>query len=102
MTQVETPADRGTTDIQATLVGILENMTQDWDLELDAAIGSDTRLMEDLAFESIDVVQLAVSIEQAFGTKGLPFENLFMRDGEYVDDLRVGDVVAFLETNLPA
>ncbi len=91
-------ADKAT--IETGVISVLNNMTQDWDLELEGGIGPTTRLMEDLGFESIDVVQLAVSLEQHFGRKGLPFEKLFMRDGDYVDDLHVNEVVDFLSTNL--
>lgn len=87
-------------NIEAGVISVLSNMTQDWDLELAGGISPGTRLMEDLGFESIDVVQLAVSIEQHFARKGLPFEKLFMRDGDYVDDLQVSEVVDFLSTAL--
>jgi acyl carrier protein len=63
-------------------------------------IALSTGLMGDLEFESIDVVQFAVALEQAFGAEGLPFENLFMKDGDYVDEITVDDVVRFLEPNL--
>jgi acyl carrier protein len=88
--------------LQAKVVGVLNDMTQDWDMELDGGIGGDTRLVADLAFESIDFVQFAVSIEQAVSTTGLPFEKLFMKDGEYIDDLSVTQVVEFLQLELPA
>jgi acyl carrier protein len=56
--------------------------------------------MEDLAFESIDVVQLVVALEKNFERKGLPFEQLFMREGDYVDELEVKEIVEFLHKNL--
>lgn len=84
------------------VIGVLKDITQDWDLELANGFGPETRLIEDLAFESIDLVQFAVSLEQAMGQQGLPFEKLFMRDGDYVDDLSVAEVVAFLRSQLQA
>jgi acyl carrier protein len=66
------------TEIQNNIVSVLNDMTQDWELELENGINAETGLMSDLAFESIDVVQLAVSLEQRFAKKGLPFEKLFM------------------------
>ncbi len=86
--------------LQDLVIGVLKDITQDWDLELANGFGPDTLLIEDLAFESIDLVQFAVSLEQALGQKGLPFENLFMKDGDYVDDLSVGQVAAFLQTQV--
>jgi acyl carrier protein len=82
------------------VVEMLRDMVADWDLDHSEAIGPNTRLIEDLAFESIDIVQLVVAIEQKFQRKGLPFEKLFMRDGDYVEEISVAEVVDFLYTNL--
>ena len=79
---------------------ILEDMTSDWDLEFSGGIGPETCLIADLAFESIDVVQLVVAIEERFARRDLPFEKLLMADGRYVDDVRVSQIVQFLESNL--
>jgi acyl carrier protein len=87
-------------EIQNKIVSVLNDMTQDWELELANGIGSETGLMRDLEFESIDVVQLAVSLEQSFEKKGLPFEQLFMRDGDYVDEIYVREVVDFMQGNM--
>lgn len=88
--------------LQGIVIGVLKEITQDWDLELANGFGPDTLLIADLAFESIDLVQFAVSLEQALGRKGLPFENLFMKDGDYVDDLSVDQVAQFLLTQTSA
>ena len=87
-------------DIETQVIAVLENMTADWELEDGGKIEPETRLMEDLAFESIDVVQLVVALEKNFERKGLPFEQLFMRDGDYVDELEVKEIVEFLHKNL--
>jgi acyl carrier protein len=75
-------------------------MTSDWDTGLSGDIEGETSLMCDLTFESIDVVMLIVAIEERFRRKGLPFEELMMVDGRYVEDLKVSDVVDFLDKNL--
>ena len=82
------------------LVGILEDMTSDWDLEFDGSIGADTKLMEDLEFESIDVVQFVTAIEEHYGSRGLPFEELLMIDGRYVDEVVVENAADFLVRHL--
>lgn len=87
-------------DIETQVIAVLENMTADWELEDGGKIEPETRLMEDLAFESIDVVQLVVALEKNFERKGLPFEQLFMRDGDYVNELEVKEIVEFLHKNL--
>jgi acyl carrier protein len=91
--------DRTITD---DLVHILRDMTSDWDTGFSGGIGEDTYLVRDLGCESIDVVQFVVAIEEKFQRRDLPIEKLLMIDGRYVDDLRVGDVVAFLRRHLTA
>lgn len=79
---------------------ILEEMIFDWDLELDGALGKDTRLIADLEFASIDIVQFLVAIEEHFQRREFPFEELVMTDGRYVDEIAVEDVIAFLDKHL--
>ncbi|WP_420429702.1 acyl carrier protein [Algiphilus sp.] len=82
--------------ILARLKDVLEDFIEDWDTELEAPIGRDTKLLEDLGFESIDIIQLVVAIEEAFGKRKLPFEQVLMHEGRYVDDLSVGQIADFL------
>lgn len=79
---------------------ILEDMTTDWDLDFSGGIGPDTLLIADLAFESIDVVEFVVALEERFGRRDLPFEALLMADGRYVDDLTVAQVAEFLDAHV--
>jgi acyl carrier protein len=89
-----------TSEIEQTIISVLNDMTQDWELDSTEGIGPKTGLMNDLEFESIDIVQLAVALEQNFNKKGLPFEQLFMKDGDYVDEIYVSEVVDFMGSNL--
>jgi acyl carrier protein len=89
-------------DIETRVIAVLSDMTADWDLEIDGGIGPRVHLMRDLSFESIDVVQFVVSIEQNLDRKGIPFEKLFMRDGDYVEDLQVSEIVDFLHAQIGA
>jgi acyl carrier protein len=82
------------------VVGILEEMTGDWEMEFSGAINPETRVISDLEFESIDVVQLVVQIEELYKRKDLPFEKLLMREGRYRDDISVQEIVDFLQTHL--
>jgi acyl carrier protein len=88
--------------IESKVIAVANETVGDWDLDLPAGITRDTKLMEDLNFESIDVVQFAVAIERAFDRKGLPFEKLFMKDGAYVDDVSLSQVTDFLCAELGA
>ena len=78
------------------IIHILEDMTADWDTAFDEPVGAETKLVADLAFESIDVVQFIVAIEEHFRRRGLPYEEFLMKDGRYVDEIKVDHVVTFL------
>lgn len=76
----------------------LGNMILDWGL--DTNLTRETRIVADLGFESIDIIQMVVALEKALGRRDLGFDRLLMRDGRYVDDLSLGDVADFLEGRL--
>jgi acyl carrier protein len=82
--------------VEQTVLDVVKDMTSDWDLPLLSPLGRSTRLIADLAFESIDVVQLVVSLEEAFHKRSIPFDKLLMVEGRYVEDLSIGEVVDFL------
>jgi acyl carrier protein len=78
------------------IVKILEDMLSDWE-GFEGAIGPDTRLVADLACSSVEIVELAVTIEDHFDLPDLPFQDLLMTaDGNYVDDLRVAELTEFV------
>jgi acyl carrier protein len=75
---------------------ILEDMTSDWDIEFSGGITPGTCLIGDLTFESIDIVQFIVALEECYKRRDFPFEKLLMTDGRYVDDIRVEEIVDFV------
>ena len=75
---------------------MLQDMNADWDTDFSSPIGPDTRLVDDLGFESIDMVQFIVAIEERFQRRGLPWEKIIMNNGRYVDDINIGDLNARL------
>lgn len=87
-------------EIETRIVDLLSDMTRDWDLDINGSLGPDTRLVDDLWFESIDLIQLVVAIDQAFGTRGLPYQDLLMEDGGYVTEIKVSQLVSFVEKNI--
>jgi acyl carrier protein len=87
-------------EIADRLVALLKDTTSDWDLTLPNGIGVKTQLIRDLCFESIDIVQFVMSIQQEFSCQDLPFERLLMVEGRYVSDLNVAEVAAFLSQYL--
>ncbi|EIT69882.1 MULTISPECIES: acyl carrier protein [Hydrocarboniphaga] len=82
------------------LAELLQDFTQDWDNEFEGEMTRQTKLLADLGFESIDIIQLVVAIEEMVGKRKLPFNELLMRDGRYVDDLSIGQIADFLATKL--
>ena len=79
------------------LTDIINDMTSDWDLEFSGGVSGGTNLVADLSFESVEIVQLMVAIEQHFKLKNLSSERLLMEDGRYVADLSVGQIARFLD-----
>jgi len=89
-----------TQTILTDLTNILNDLTADWDTSYEEGIGPATRLIGDLNFESIDVVQLITAVEEHFRRRDLPFEQLLMKEGQYVDEVSVGEMVDFLAKHL--
>lgn len=87
-----------TMQVESAIADILKDMTQEWELDLDE-IQPETKLVEDLSFGSIDVIHLVVAIEEHFQQK-LGFNELLMDNGQYVDDISVGELVNFVSQKL--
>jgi acyl carrier protein len=99
-TRTAVSGESGDQAIMSVLVEILEDMIADWDMDLDEPLGGNTRLIIDLGFESIDVVQFIAAIEEHYRNRAITFEELVMKDGRYVDEIVVGNVVTFLKPHL--
>ena len=82
------PADRSAT--LAVVITTLEELIRD--LEIEEPIGPDTRVVADLGFESIDLIQMVAALEQAFRPNRVSLVDMLVADGRYVDDLRVGEI----------
>ena len=101
MTNSRQTIDSDKEQIAAITVRILGDMTNDWETGFDGSIGLETRLVADLDLTSMDIVHLAIALEEQFGCSGLPFQQLMTTaDGRYVDELRVSELVDFLVTHL--
>lgn len=95
---MKTAEDR--TAIESKIIAVATEMVADWGLDLPGPITAETRLIRDLDFESIDVVQFAVAIERAFDHQGLPFQKLFIKDDAFVDDVSLSELIDFLFAEL--
>ena len=100
MASETTPQGTQSQKILQDVTGILKDMMSDWEGAFDSEIEPQTLLIADLGFESIDVVEFLVALEEHFGRRDLPVAQLVMPDGRYVDDLTVDQVVQFLSKHL--
>lgn len=83
----------------ATVIAIVNDLTQDWGLEISSPPSGSTRLAADLAFASVDIIQLCVALEECYERR-FGFQDLLMRDGSYVGDLTIGQMADFVNTQL--
>lgn len=86
--------------IEKRIVALLTDMVRDWDLDFVDPIGGHTKIVEDLGFESVDLMQLMVAVEKEFAVRGLPYEQILMDDGGYVNEITVGQLVDFIEVGI--
>jgi acyl carrier protein len=84
--------------ILSSVISTIESIVQDWDL--DQPIDANTRLVADLGFESIDLIQMVAALEQEFNRPNFSFAELLIVDGRYVDDLTVGQIAEALDTRI--
>jgi acyl carrier protein len=92
--------DLTSAEVSERLRATLAEFVADWGL--DSEITAETSLVEDLEFDSIDVIQFVVAMEKAFASRNLGFQSLLMQEGRYVDDLSVGQIETFLAAKLAA
>jgi acyl carrier protein len=84
---------------EQTVIAVIEDLIQDWGLELASGVRPSTRVVADLEFASVDIIQLCVALEQAYERK-LHFQDLLMKDGSYVGDLTVAQFARFVDARL--
>ena len=68
-------------EIRQRLVDLLSNLTAHVDRGFGPLIGRETRLVADFEFDSVDIVQFALAVEELFKRRKLPFEKLLMTEG---------------------
>ncbi len=85
--------------VEAVVLAIVEDLIQDWGLDLDDPITGHTNLVADLDFASVDIIQLCVAVEEHYERK-MGFQDMLMHDGSYVADLALGEMVRFIAKKL--
>lgn len=73
-----------------TVISTIENLVQDWDI--DEPTKPTTRVVADLHFESIDLIQMIVALEKAFSVASMSLVDLLIVDGRYLDDLTIAEI----------
>jgi hypothetical protein len=58
-------------------------------------LSGETKINADLGISSVEAIHLMILLEDRVGTP-LSFQELAVRDGEYVDDLTLGELRAFV------
>jgi len=81
--------------IEKKMIEIVEDLTQDWGLDLDEGITGHTLLVANLEFASVDIIQLCVAIEEQYERK-FGFQELLMHDGHYISDLSITQLAKFV------
>jgi acyl carrier protein len=81
-----------------TVISALEELMQDWEIE--DPIRSDTRVVADLGFESIDLIQMISFLEKAFRLRSGSLVDILVIDGRYVDDLLVGEIAEIIGSRI--
>ncbi|HSW05871.1 acyl carrier protein [Aquabacterium sp.] len=84
--------------VEHTVIAVVEDLIQDWGLDIDEIDGR-AKLVADLQFASVDIIQLCVALEQAYERK-FGFQDLLMKDGSYVGDLSLAQFAHFIESKL--
>ncbi len=59
------------------------------------AMTADTRISADLGISSVDAIHMMITLEDRLATP-LNFQEIAVRDGEYVEDISLGDLHVFL------
>ena len=82
------------------VINIIEAQFPELEMGFSGGIRPKSRLITDLGFESINLVQFAGAVEKHFKIKNLPFWELFMGAGVFIEELKIVDAVEFLHTHL--
>jgi acyl carrier protein len=97
---VEIEMDYNREQVMSEMLELLSQLADDWEYSGD--ITPDTDLFADMGLASLDVVVLAMSVQQHY-ERVLPFADLFADMGQRgIKDLSVKDWVDFIHTHLPS
>jgi acyl carrier protein len=93
-----TPIDRER--IAADVPEILRRIASDVNPGFTGTIGDATRVIADLEFTSVSIVELCMTLGKQYGAKP-PFQQMVFKDGRF-RDFTVSELVAFLARHVSA
>lgn len=84
--------------LRSDVLAILREKVSKVDSDFSGILTEETRIVGDLDFESVMIVELCMAIGKHLRKK-VPFQNLVFQDGQF-QDFSVGQLLAFLEGQL--
>jgi len=84
--------------IRSDVLEILREKSKKLDSDFSGPLAEETRVVGDLDFESVIIVEFCMAIGKHFRKK-LPFQNLVFQNGQF-QDFTVGQLLTFLEEHL--
>jgi acyl carrier protein len=84
--------------LRSDVLAILREKVSKVDSDFSGILTEETRIVGDLDFESVMIVELCMAIGKHLRKK-VPFQNLVFQDGQF-QDFSVGQLLAFLEGHL--
>ncbi len=94
--------DAALSQLEQDTIAVLTELTEDWDSGFGGEMTAATSIVHELEFESIDVVHLVTALEARYDRADIPFAEMLMVDGRYIEDLTVGQIAAFLSRHVGA
>ena len=82
-------------ELRTDVLEILSAKSKKLDSDFSGPLTEETRIVGDLDFESVILVEFCMAIGKHFRKK-LPFQNLVLQNGQF-QDFTVGELVTFLE-----
>lgn len=84
---------------QEKILEIIEALIEEGESASTEPVTPDTQLIAEAGLSSMDFIQLVVAIEDEFDQK-FGFHELLVNNGEYVEELRVSELISFVERKL--
>ena len=84
-------------EIRTIVTEILEELIEIYELP-PIPINDNLLLIETLGFTSVDVMHMLASVDMRL-QRHLPYDDMVIKNGTYVQDLSVGEIVRFIHAN---